>query len=83
MKSMMSPYISIRKMMRQLQVANTCHVAVNYLLALNQEWSKHDILKNIDDITLHYLDGHINVEACLPLKYLQHIEDARYSKTGL
>ena len=45
------------------------------LLALNQEWSKHETLKNIDDITLHYLDGHISVEAGLPYKYLTHIED--------
>ena len=45
------------------------------LLALNQEWSKHETLKNIDDITLHYLDGHISVEAGLPYKYLNQIED--------
>jgi cation diffusion facilitator family transporter len=45
------------------------------LLALNQEWSKHETLKNIDDITLHYLDWHISVEAGLPYKYLTHIED--------
>ncbi len=46
------------------------------LLALNNEWSKHDILKNIDDVTLHYLDGKINVEAYLPLHYLKNIKDA-------
>ena len=46
------------------------------LLALNQEWSKHEILKNIDDVTLHYLDGHICVEAGLSYKYLQRLEDA-------
>ncbi len=46
------------------------------LLTLNQIWSKHDILKNIDDVTLHYLDGHIYVEAGLALKYLQKLEDA-------
>ena len=45
------------------------------LLALNQEWSKHETLKYIDDITLHYLDGHISVEAGLPYKYLTQIED--------
>ena len=45
------------------------------LLALNQEWSKHETLKNIDDITLHYLDGHISVEAGLSYKYLTRIED--------
>lgn len=46
------------------------------LLMLNREWSKHDALKNINDVTLHYLDGHIDVEACLPLKYLQQLENA-------
>ena len=45
------------------------------LLALNHEWSKHETLKNIDDITLHYLDGRICVEAALPHKYLKQIED--------
>jgi len=47
------------------------------LLALNHEWSKHETLKNIDDVTLHYLDGHISVEASLPFKYLQRLEDAK------
>lgn len=46
------------------------------LLALNHEWSKHDTLKHIDDVTLHYLGGHVYVEACLPLEYLQHLKDA-------
>lgn len=46
------------------------------LSTLNKEWSKHDVLKNIKDVTLHYLDGHIYVEACLPLIHLQHLEEA-------
>jgi cation diffusion facilitator family transporter len=46
------------------------------LSALNSRWSKHDILKNIDDVTLHYLDGHVYVDACLPITYLQRLEDA-------
>ncbi|MCK4834476.1 MAG: cation transporter [Gammaproteobacteria bacterium] len=46
------------------------------LLALNHEWSKHETLKNIDDVTLHYLDGHICVEASLSFKFLQHLNDA-------
>ncbi len=33
-------------------------------------------MKNIDDITLHYLDGLISVEASLPFKYLKKLEDA-------
>lgn len=46
------------------------------LLALNHEWSKHETLKYIDDVTLHYLDGRICVEASLPFKYLKRLEDA-------
>ena len=46
------------------------------LLTLNNEWAKHEVLKNIDNVTLHYLDGHVHVEACLPLHYLQDLEDA-------
>ena len=52
------------------------------LLALNHEWSKHDILKNIDDVTLHYLDGHICVEASLPFKYLRQLEDSAVLQTA-
>ncbi len=50
------------------------------LLTLSNECSKHGVLKNIDDITLHYLDGHISVEACLPLKYMQTLEEAESLK---
>jgi len=46
------------------------------LLTLNNEWAQHDVLKHIDDVTLHYLDGHVHVEACLPLHYLHGLEDA-------
>jgi hypothetical protein len=45
------------------------------LRTLNHEWKKHDVLKNIDDITLHYLDGKVYVEACIALKNIQHLED--------
>ena len=37
-------------------------------------------LKNIDDVTLHYLDGHVSVNAFLPLAYLQKLEDAAILK---
>jgi cation diffusion facilitator family transporter len=47
------------------------------LLELNNEWSKHETLQNIDDVTLHYLDGRISVEAGLPYQYLQQLEDAQ------
>jgi len=46
------------------------------LLALNNEWLKHDVLKHIDDVTLHYLNGYVYVEACLPLVHLHHLKDA-------
>jgi cation diffusion facilitator family transporter len=46
------------------------------LLTLSNEWAKHDVLKNIDDVTLHYLDGLVHVDACLPLHYLQALKDA-------
>jgi len=45
------------------------------LATLNTVWADHPVLKNIDDVTLHYLDGHVSVEACLPLANLQNIED--------
>jgi len=50
------------------------------LLTLNNEWSKHDVLKYIDDVTLHYLDGHISVEASLPIRYLSSIDEAETLK---
>ncbi len=46
------------------------------LSRLKQAWSKHDVLRNIEDVTLHYLDGQIYVEASLPLTHLQHLEEA-------
>lgn len=45
------------------------------LTTLRQAWSKHDVLKNIEDVTLHYLDGQIYVEASLSLTHLQHLEE--------
>lgn len=45
------------------------------LLALTNECAHHNILKNIDDVTLHYLDGHVYVEACLPITNLHSLED--------
>jgi cation diffusion facilitator family transporter len=50
------------------------------LLMLNNEWAKHEVLKNIDDVTLHYLDGCVHVEACLALRYLQHLDNAHLLK---
>ncbi len=47
------------------------------LLTLSSEWAKHAVLKNIDDVTLHYLGGHVHVEACLPLQHLAQLEDVK------
>jgi len=50
------------------------------LLELSHEWSKHNVLKYIDDVTLHYLNGHISVEARLSFIYIQSFEDAQSLK---
>jgi cation diffusion facilitator family transporter len=42
--------------------------------------SKHDVLQHIADVTLHYLDGHVSVEARLPILHLQHLEEAETLK---
>ena len=46
------------------------------LLTLSNEWAKHDVLKNIDDVTLHYLDGRSWVEAWLPVAYVADLASA-------
>ena len=46
------------------------------LMALHNEWHHVDALKNIDDVTLHYLDGNVSVEATMPLSSLDEINDA-------
>ena len=50
------------------------------LLELSDKWSNHAVLKNIDDITLHYLNGHISVDARIPLAHLKQLEDAEALK---
>jgi len=50
------------------------------LLTLNQNWAEHPVLKNIDDVTLHYLDGQVHVEAFLALSYLQKLEHKKLLK---
>ncbi|MDH5611354.1 MAG: cation diffusion facilitator family transporter [Gammaproteobacteria bacterium] len=46
------------------------------IIALNNEWSQIHELKAIDDITLHYLDGQITVEATIPISVLSSLHDA-------
>jgi cation diffusion facilitator family transporter len=47
------------------------------IIALNHQWSKIPELKAIDDITLHYLDGQITVEATIPLSVLSSLNEAK------
>ena len=61
------------------ETAATCrHLPLRgeLLLELSNQWSNHATLKNIENITLHYLDGQISVEASLSLKHLKQLEDA-------
>ena len=46
------------------------------LIALNKVWANHEVLKNIDDVTLHYLDGRVSVEASLPMSCLPNFDKA-------
>lgn len=50
------------------------------LLELSNQWPDNSILNNIENVTLHYLDGHVIVEAHLPLNNLQHLADAEAIK---
>lgn len=46
------------------------------LMVLNNEWAKHEVLKYIDDVTLHYLDGRVSVDANLSVNHLQDLGSA-------
>lgn len=46
------------------------------IVALKHAWSQYSELDEIDDITLHYLDGRITVEANIPLTVLASLQDA-------
>ena len=60
------------------QEANCRHLPLRseLIISLNSEWAKAPELKAIDDITLHYLEGQITVEASIPLSVLNSLEDA-------
>ncbi|MCK5002757.1 MAG: cation transporter [Gammaproteobacteria bacterium] len=51
------------------------------IIALNNAWSKVPELKPIDDITLHYLQGQITVEASIPVSALGSLSDADVIQT--
>jgi cation diffusion facilitator family transporter len=46
------------------------------IISLNNAWSRIPELNGIDDITLHYLEGKIVVEAAIPLRVLDSLKDA-------
>jgi len=50
------------------------------LQELSNQWPDNSILNNIDDVTLHYLDGHITIEASLALSHLNQLSDAETIK---
>ncbi|UCB54107.1 MAG: cation transporter [Thiotrichales bacterium] len=58
------------------QEARSMHLPLRseVISALKQEWSTLPELKDIDDITLHYLTGEISVEACMPLEKVADLE---------
>jgi cation diffusion facilitator family transporter len=44
---------------------------------LREAWATEPIARDIEEITLHYLDGHIEVEVCLPLSRIEDADSAR------
>lgn len=47
------------------------------IISLNQAWNEISGLEAINDITLHYLEGGISVEATLPLDTIDSMTEAR------
>ncbi len=44
---------------------------------LREVWASEPAARDIQEITLHYLDGHIEVEACLPISRIEDANNAR------
>ncbi|MBT8126693.1 MAG: cation transporter [Gammaproteobacteria bacterium] len=61
------------------QEARSMHLPLRgeLIRALKKQWSSIPELEAIDDITLHYLTGEINVEASIPLKHVGDLDVAR------
>lgn len=58
---------------------SSCHILPprsELIINLHEAWTKISELKAIDDITLHYLDGKVSVEASIPLSSLNSLNDA-------
>ncbi len=62
-----------------LKEARSMHLPLRdeLIRALEQQWSSIPELEAIDDITLHYLTGEINVEASMPLEQLADLDALR------
>jgi cation diffusion facilitator family transporter len=50
------------------------------LLELSNQWPDNSILNNINDVTLHYLDGQIIIEASISLSHLNQLDDVEAIK---
>lgn len=61
------------------QEARSMHLPLRgeLIRALKQQWSSIPELEAIDDITLHYLTGEINVEASMSLEHVGDLDVAR------
>lgn len=46
------------------------------LLNLSNQWPDESVLNNIENVTLHYLDGYINIDAYIALSHIEHLVDA-------
>lgn len=62
-----------------LKEARSMHLPLRdeLIRALEQQWSSIPELEAIDDITLHYLTGEINVEASMPLEQSGDLDTLR------
>jgi len=60
------------------QAASCSHLPLRseLLMALHHEWKAIDAFSQIHDVTLHYLNGSVSVEAILPLSTLNALDDA-------
>lgn len=60
-------------------VASSKHLPrrTELIIMLNQAWSREPELKAINDITLHYLNGKISVEAAYPMENLDSVEELK------
>lgn len=60
--------------------ASCCELPLrkDILSALRDAWSDHKAFNNIRDVTLHYLDGSVTVEARMALENISSIDDIKH-----